>query len=229
MARKTSKKVNKKDLRELVTHLYDNYTSELDDSLWTWEMARWYELVFCILTTIGEPDVMAADTRAVTNALSEMGVLEPAALARLKPSIQKGMKTNAALISIGSLLKYAGFSDEQSKSAITALCEAAYSIKKKYGGKIQNYLRKYGDYMLGQIRRDFHFNNFNKASKALAIWLQNTLNMPVPASNPLADKACRSLGVTYKDLVEAANEQDLNVAVLDDALRVYWEDLAVEE
>lgn len=217
------------DPQKLVVQLYRDYASEISKYLWPWEKARWYELVFCILTTIGEPQVLAGTTRRLTNTLSELGLLDLNALARLNPSEEAKEEANSLLVTIDTLLQKVGFTPEKSRSAVTVICEAASSIQEKYDGKVQNYLRKYGTYMLDQIAEDFSFSQFDDAPRALAIWLQNTLNMPVPASNPLADQACESLCVTYDALVEAANQQDINVALLDDALRAYWESKSTEE
>lgn len=215
-----SQETKNPDPQTLVIQLYRSYASEISKHLWPWETARWYELVFCILTTVGEPHVLAGTARSVTGTLSKFGLLEMEALTKLDPD---DIHADPLLVTIDTLLQQVGFTKEMSKSALTAICEAASSIYKKYDGKVQNYLRKYGDFMLNQIDKDFEFSNFEDAPRALAIWLQNTLNMPVPASNPLADQACKSLGVTYEALVEAANQQNINVALLDDALRAYWE------
>lgn len=220
MSKNPSKSKNKQppDPQELVVQLYRTYASQVSKTLWPWETARWYELVFCILTTIGEPHVLAATVRRLTNTMSGLGLLELDALGELDPN-----EKDSLAVTIDTLLQQVGFPPEKSHAAVTAICEAASSIQEKHGSKVQNYLRKYGTYMLGQIEEDFDFSNFEDAPRALAIWLQNTLNMPVPASNPLADQACESLGVSYDELVEAATQQDINVALLDDALRAYWE------
>jgi hypothetical protein len=211
------------DPQKLVVQLYRDYASEISKNLWPWEKARWYELVFCILTTIGEPQVLAGTTRRLTNTMSELELLDLGELAKLNPPDDSVEAVKSKLVTIDTVLQQVGFTPEKSISAVTAICEAASSIQEKYDGKVQNYLGKYGTYMLDQIKVDFGFSQFDDAPRALAIWLQNTLNMPIPASNPLADQACESLGVTYDALVEAANQQDINVALLDDALRAYWE------
>ena len=209
------------DPQKVVVQLYKNYASEISKNLWPWETARWYELVFCILTTIGEPDVLAAPIRRLTNTMSKLELLQLDTLAEMR--VSKDAEKKPLFVTLETLLQRIGFTPEKSQSAVTAICEAASSIQKKYDGKVQNYLQKYGKYMLDQIKKDFDFSNFDDAPRALAIWLQNTLNMPVPASNPLADQACERLGVPYEALVEAANQQDINVALLDDALRAFWE------
>ncbi len=213
------------DPQKLVIKLYRDYASGISKYLWPWEKARWYELVFCIITAIGEPQVLATAVRRLTNTMSKLGILELDALAKVNLS----EKANSLVVTFETLLQKAGFTQEKSRTAVTAICEAASSIQKKYNGKVQDYLRKYGNFMLQQIKEDFGFSEFDEAPRALAIWLQNTLNMPVPASNPLADQACESLGVSYDALVKAANQQDINVALLDDALRAYWESEATEK
>lgn len=210
------------DPQKLVVQLYKNYASEISKNLWPWETARWYELVFCILTTIGEPHVLAATIRRLTNTMSKLELLELDTLAGLNVK-EDSEKEDPLFVTLKTLLQQGGFTPEESQSAVTTICEAASSIQKRYDGKIQNYLQKYGNYILDQINQDFDFSNFDDAPRALAIWLQNTLNMPVPASNPLADQACERLGVSYDALVKAANQQDINVALLDDALRAFWE------
>lgn len=223
-----SQEQQNQDPQKLVVQLFRDYASEVSLNLWPWETARWHELVFCILTAIGEPQVLAGTARRLTNTLSEMELLDVGTLARLNPS-RAGKVVNPKLTTIDTLLQQVGFTPEKSKSAVTAICEAAFFIQEKYDGKVQNYLRKYGTEMLDQMTQDFGFSQFEDARRALSIWLQNVLNMPVPASNPLADKACESLGATYDVLVEAANIQDINVALLDDALRTYWERKLSEE
>jgi hypothetical protein len=209
------------DPQKLVVRLYRDYASGISENLWPWETARWFELVFCILTTIGEPRVIAADTRRLTNYLSGLKLLDVGTLARLDLSKDAA---NPVLVTIETMMQQIGFTPQKSRAAVAAICEAASSIQEKYGGKVQNYFHKYGSQMLDQIDKDFGFSQFDDARRALAIWLQNTLNMPVSASGPLADQACESLGVTFDVLVEAANQQDINVALLDDALRAYWEE-----
>jgi len=229
--KKSSKARTRKrlDAQKLVVRLYRDYASKISKNLWPWEKARWYELVFCILATAGEPQVLAGTTRQLSNTMANLGLLELDLLAGLDPSEKSKKTENPFLVTIETLLLQIGFTPGSAKSAVTAICEAAASIKKKYDGKIQNYLCEHGNYMLDQIKEDFGFSRFDDARRAISIWLQNTLNMPIPASDPLTDQACKSLGFLYEELVEAANQQDINVALLDDALRAFWERVPASE
>ncbi|MBN1694853.1 hypothetical protein JW879_05585 [candidate division WOR-3 bacterium] len=222
--KKSSKSSDKRkpEAQELVLWLYRDYATRVSKNLWPWEKARWYELVFCILATIGEPEVMSATIRHLTTIMARLGLLELSSLAGLKFPGNPQKSESPILTTIDTLLQRVGFTPEKAKFALNIICTAASSIGKKYDGKVQNYLRKYGDHMLEHINEDFGIDGFDEAPRAIAIWLQNTLNMPVPASNPFADQACESLGVKYEELVKAAYKQDINVALLDDALRAYW-------
>jgi hypothetical protein len=218
-----SKKRVELDPRDIVLQLFKRYEAQINENLWPWEIKRWYELVFCILTTIGEPEVLASTIRLLTDTLSELGMLDLHTLANLKLSGNAKKISNPFVVTIRTLLHLAGFTSEKSRIALKAISEAASSLEKKYNGKVQNYFRKYGVQILDNINEDFRFSEFDNSYKAISIWLQNTLNMPVPALDNLAKEACKSLGVTYEVLVEAANKQDINVALLDDVLRFYWE------
>jgi hypothetical protein len=204
------------EMSERVLEIFKNY-SEASDYPWPWEALRWYELIFSILDTIGEPQVLAVSIRDLTYVLADFGLLEVGELSKLTP-------TDDQAVTINTLLVKAGFTPEQAKSALRAVCEAASGIQKNYGGRIQDYYSKYGEYMMQHINADFAFSDFDDAPKAIAIWLQSTLNMPIPGSNLLADKACEKLGITYDQAVGVAKQKDMNIAQLDNALRAYWED-----
>jgi hypothetical protein len=204
---------------EILHHLFNEYSENLGENLWPRENERWHELVFCILTVLGEPQILSARIRDLVNLLASIGMLELDDLAKLNHmAIRSDHYTT-----LHTLLQKAGFSSEKSQLAIQTISEAAFGIQKKYDGKIQKYFRYYGNHMLDRMKNDFSFSQFNQAPKAFAIWLQNTMNMPVPASNPLADAACKKIGVKYEEIVESADRLDINVALVDDVLRLYWD------
>lgn len=211
----------------LIIQLYDDYAVEMGDTIkyfWPKETERWNELVFCILTAIGESEVAPTVIRSFVNTFRGFELLELQKLAELNPLNDN--LSDPLTITLKTLLLEIGFSPKTSVSAINAISEAAVSIKENYDGKVQNYYHHYGMKIVENIKEDFKFSDFDNAPKAIAFWLQNTLNMPVPMTDPIVEKACESIGVRYEELVEAANEHDLNVALLDDALRVYWNKLS---
>lgn len=218
----SEKTIDAKDVADLETsevilEILEKYSGDISEYLWPWENLRWYELVFSILVTIGEPQVLAESIRDLTGRLAEFGLLEVDELSKIDP-------TDDQAITIRTLLLRAGFSEKQAESALRAVCEAASGVQNNYTGKIQDYYLKYANYMVQNINKDFGFSDLDVARKAIAVWLQNTLNMPIPGSNVLADKACEELGTTYESAVSMANKKGYNIAILDNALRAYWED-----
>lgn len=210
---------------ELVFDLYKAYELRVEPSLWPWETKRWHELVFCLLTTIAEPEISVETIREVTRSLSEWRLLDINVLASLGPTTKAPDASSPILVTIATILQQSGFESDKSRVAVEAICEAASGLKQNYDGKVQKYFRKYGSLMLEELAQSFSFTQLKNedVERAFSIWLQNTLNMPVPASNPIADKVCENLKVEYSALVEAADKLDINVALLDDALRDYWE------
>jgi hypothetical protein len=215
------------DPKELVARLFRDYASGISETLWPQEKTRWYELVFCILTIIGEPQVMSATIRRVTNMLVELGLVELGDLAKLGPTT--GAESLGGPAVIHALLQHVGFTPEMSRSAVEAMREVALALQTKYEGKVQSYLRRYGIHMLDCIEMDFGHAQFVDLRKVVAMWLQNVANMPVPLSTHFAEQGCQRLGTTYDALAKAADEQDINVALLDDALRAYLEDMGDQD
>jgi hypothetical protein len=220
-----------RDPEEIVLDLYRAYEPLIDPHLWPWETKRWHELVFCLLTTIAEPEIFPETTREVTRALSEWRLLEVDVLASLNPAKNEQDTLNPIFVTIMTILQQAGFNADKARIAVIAICEAASGLKQKYEGKVQKYFRKYGVLMLDELAQNFSFTQLSNEDvrKAVSIWLQNTLNMPVPASNPIADKVCEKLSVEYNTLVDAADKLNINIALLDEALRAYWEEKFAQE
>lgn len=205
------------DEKERILEILEEYSGDISEYLWPLEALRWYELVFSILVTIGEPEILAESVRDLTNQLADLGLLEVDELSKISPADDQATTIKTVLVK-------AGFSEGQAKSALRAVCEAATGIQENYRGRIQEYYLKYANEMLSNIKNDFKFSDFDNAPKAISVWLQNTLNMPVPGSNILADKACESLGTTYDELVSTVRNEGYNIAILDNALRAYWEE-----
>ncbi len=208
------------DSLQLVEQIYREYAPSVDPSRWPWEKTRWYELIFCILFSIGEPEVPAAAIRELTTILSNFGLLEVDSIASWRTEDEKA---RVEQVTVKTLLEKSGFSSSQSEIALNFMEEAAIHIQQSYESKIQIFLRRFGEDLLLNIKKELNLDEYPTAHQALSLWLQNTLNMPIPAIDPLAEKACQKLGVEYKVLVEAATAQDINIALLDDALRSYWE------
>jgi hypothetical protein len=92
-----------------------------------------------------------------------------------------------------------------------------------YDGKVQRYLRHYGQQMLDALSHDFSYSQIAKEDvrHAFTHWLQNVLNMPVAVSEPAIAKFCERRGIRAEELLKVADELDINVALLDDMIANY--------
>ncbi|MBD2597441.1 hypothetical protein H6G74_24410 [Nostoc spongiaeforme FACHB-130] len=226
--------INPEKIREpedIVLDLYRAYEPLIDPHLWPWETKRWHELVFCLLTMIAEPEVLPETVREVTQTLSEWRLLEVSILGSLNPAQNEQDASNPIVITIMTILQQSGLNADKARIAVTAICEAASGLQQKYEGRVQKYFRKYGALMLDEIAQNFSFTQLNNENtrKAFSIWLQNTLNMPVPALSPIAEKVCEKLDVEYTTLVDAADKLGINIVWLDEALQEYWEEKCTQE
>lgn len=224
-APKNEESQQSRDSMQLVEQIFREYAPGVDPSRWPWEKARWYELVFCILFSIGEPQVPAAVIRELTTILSDFGLVEVDSIAAWRTEKEKSREEQ---ITVKTLMERVGFSTSQAENALSFIEKAAVQIQQSHDSKIQKLLRHYGEEMLEKVEKELGLNTFPTAHQALSLWMQNVLNMPIPATDPLAEKACQSLSVDYRELVEEAIVLDINIALLDDALRSYWESEAEE-
>jgi hypothetical protein len=195
---------------DLVLELYKSYESILTQNLWLWETKRWHELVFCLLATITDPEMSPENIREVVRMLDWANLLDLQTLATLNPSVNEIDAAHPVVVTIATILKNSGFTTEESQTAIATICEAAAGFEEKYEGKVQKYFRQYGTLMLDEIAQNFSFSYLtsNTARKAFAIWLQNTLNMPLPSCDPLSEQVYELLKIDYDSLVKVADKLD---------------------
>jgi hypothetical protein len=212
-------KRRKPDHDKLLNDLFTRFAPNVSEHVWPHEIGGWYELVFCIVQAIGEPKILPATVRHVTNTMAELGLLDVTLLAKLSDG--KGAASEPHLVTLRTMLEHIGCSPDEAERAVLAVCRAAAALKRSYDGKVQNYFRRYGEEMLERIGEDLGLAELKEGRRAAATWLQNALGMPLPVSTPLIEQACRKLGVSYAELSDAVNQHDINVALLDDALRTY--------
>jgi hypothetical protein len=186
---------------------------------WVLEGERWKELVFALLTRIST-SISESSVRVVTDHLAALGLLSVGELASLKRAL--GSNSEAPLARrIKELLEDGGFTSEEAQRGVVTVCEAAEGLQTRYSGKVQVYLRSYAERMLDDVKSVFHFDAMDGQSvrAAFTYWLQNVLSMPVS----LQDDAIRTFGaahgLTPEHLSAAADELDVNVALLDDLVR----------
>ena len=116
------------------------------------------------------------------------------------------------------ILARQGYAEEEARTIVITICQAARSLQDAYDGKIQKYLRWYGEKMLAELPQHFSFSRLSAedARYAFTHWLQNVVNMPVLLSEPMVDALCREFDVTVDDLAAIADQNNINTAFIDD-------------
>lgn len=185
---------------------------------WFWEGARWIELLFTIAARVAT--VEEAAVRDMVAELDELGLLAVDDLAELPRADADGMvDTDApAYRPLAETMTRYGLNARQSRRTATAFADAAHAVSRGFGGKIQKYLRHYGERMIAELDRHFSFTDLSEGEvhDAFIEWLQNCLAMPLSLRDADMRAFCEERGITVDALIEAADAADINLAYLDD-------------
>jgi len=208
-------------LRKLITKYSDLFVYHQ----WPSEHARWIELIFALVTRISKkPEDEVRDT---IEELDDLDLLDVEALAKI-PDAGGGINLDEPHARrVVECLSESGFTEEESKSSILVMHEAAKSLKEHHEGKIQKYLRKYGQQMIDELAENFSFSRMDEKNVkyAFTYWLQNVLNMPVNLKTKSTDTFCKKLKMADEELVKEADNLDINISLLDDMIDQYINDL----
>ncbi len=188
---------------------------------WINEADRWKELVFALLVRIG--DLPEPRLRGVVDALQGAGLLDIAALAGAPRDPQEIERPDSQGQRVCELLGELGFGPGQARTAFLAMAEAAAALQLHFGGKVQRYLRLYGEKMLAEVPSIFAFTAISDAQARLAFayWLQNVASLPVSLPDEEVEQFCAHHGVTLEQWLVAADELDINLALLDDLVHCW--------
>jgi hypothetical protein len=197
--------------------LFDpSISAQLREFAWPSETDRWYELVFALLKHVC--DQPEEKLRRLVNYLGNLGHLQVGHLARI--SIVEDMvdPIDEEARKILTILRNKGISDEEAQRALTLLCQMARWLEAAYGGKIQRYLRAYGEAMLEDISQAFSSVGINndEMCRVFIYWLQSVANMPLSLQSTKVVAFCQKHGITTNDLFQAADILDVNFSVVDD-------------
>jgi hypothetical protein len=188
---------------------------------WVWEFDRWKELVFALLVQVSSTP--ESHVRQVVGHMADLDLLDIPALANIC-SDGKHPDLDAPLArQILEFLQENGFSQAVAERGLTTVCQAALAFHAHHGGKLQRYLRSYGELMLKDLDGIFQFSSLTQAEMrdAFAYWFQNALNMPISLVDENMRKYCESHDLTPAQLIQAADELNLNLAIVDD-LTALW-------
>lgn len=187
---------------------------------WPWESSRWHELVFCILYRLATPELPPETARTLTLALADLGLLDVNCLAAQLNEDGEVDPAHPDAALMLQLLQRAGLPAAKGSAILTTLGQVAAGFEQRYHGKVQRYLRHYGHAFLDGLHQDFSFSKIGEEDmrQIFTHWLQNVLNLPLPVSEPAVAQFCAAHGASVADLLQIADELDLNVALLDDLI-----------
>lgn len=199
-------------MNELLVDLFDRYQDSFDKHQWAWERQRWYELVYCLFSAVEGRHGPETRASSAVRVLMELGLLEIPVLADAEED---------TTLHIAIALERIGFFEEQARQIVNALCDLASCLDEMYQGKVQLLLRAFGMELVDRVNKVLPLKDAlgeQHASLVVMHWLQNVLNLPVLVSSPGLKTLLEQTGSEVEDVLEAVDEQDINVALLDEIL-----------
>lgn len=200
------------DFKTQLRDLYERHEPEAGTYAWMNENDRWAELIFCLLNQYGDEDPQPV--RTAVSSLGYLGLLDPDKLSLMNVPGDE----NAVVVTF--VLKQHGFSNDDARRAAALLARVAAVIQKEWGGKIQRYLRRHGEMMRDELTKAFAGESLTDEQLRYAVshWLQNALSLPVSLEHQAVVEFCRRNQASLADLTQAADELNLNIALVDDLL-----------
>ncbi len=189
----------------------------LQEHPWFSEETRWAEFVFALLTQTTQ--LHESHVRWLTQCLLQLDLLSVPDLAECEPT-----DTTASPGSlIVSFLEDHAVPIDAARRSFGALVDVSRALALNYNGKIQVALRKHGEVLLSEFTSAFatQYVDDDQLRYAVTLWMQNALNMPTPLEDEWTTRFCVRHDLERDALISAADELDLNVAVLDDLIHHY--------
>lgn len=211
--------LRKEEIKEFLIENWRGLAPSLSVYQWPVETARWHELVFCLLFRIGQPRINAEEVRRMTQMLADLDLLNLENLAELISENGESLNHPDAILMM-DLLERKGMTVDQSRQAVATIVQASQVFKHRYNGKVQRCLRHYGMQMLNDLISEFSLSQISceETQLALAHWMQNVLNMPIELEEPEVIQFCQKAGIKLEELIDIADDIDINLALMDDMI-----------
>jgi len=189
-------------------------------SLWISERARWTELAFSLLTRVTH--LPQEEVRRVTNELDALDLLDITELAAM-PTGAGAAETNIHARRTLEHLEGSGFEADEARRGLATLQAVSTSLVKHYGGKLQKCLRQAGEHILKELKLTFALSSLSEeeTGHALTFWLQNALSLPLSLKDEAVLAFCTHYDLTPEQLTAAADELDINIALVDDLVQLH--------
>lgn len=202
------------DLTQELGELAERHSHELGALPWPSEADRWAELVFCLINAFMGDD--ATQARKALEGLSKAGVLLPEHLSRAR---ELGSPE-------GTVVRYVlgvyGVSEADLERVADALGRVATATQMRYAGKLQKYLRDKGREMRDELVATFSLREDEQddVRRAVTHWLQNSLSLPVAVEDAWVMAFLTGFDSSLQDLEDAADAADINLALVDELIRL---------
>lgn len=188
---------------------------------WLSENDRWAELVFAILSSI--VSLQEDEVREIVEQMADLDLLDISVLAAIRRGGVPIKIDQEPAGRIVSFMQEHGFSPDEAQRGLTAVCEAALGLHEHHGGKVQCYLRSYGELILREVENNFNFTTLDsvEVERAFTYWLQNALDMPLSLKDKTVNDFCRQHNLDISQLIEAADSLDINLGLVDDIILLH--------
>ena len=199
-------------LQSNLASIIDDYGSDLPVGNWSSEKDRWQELLVCMINQV-KPEPNMDEVREATDIWEKLNLASPSTLSTIKDDDREYS------FLVMTLLQY-DFTEHEAQTAVNTAIALAKAVTDNYNGKIQTCIRKYSAALRDELTKTFAEIGLDDSQVNYGVvhWLQNTTNAPLSLSHESVTAFCKETNVTQQELWNAADNLEINLAVIDDVL-----------
>lgn len=203
---------NIESLQGSLASIINDYGSDLPVGNWSSEKDRWQELLVCMINQV-KPEPNMDEVREATEIWEKLNLTSPRALSAIKEDDRE----HSFLLM--TLMQY-DFTADEALTAVNMVIALGKIVSQNYNGKLQTCIRKYAAALRDELTKTFADVGLDNSQINYGVvhWLQNTMNAPLSLSHKSVIAFCREKNVTPQELWDAADQLEINLAVIDDVL-----------
>lgn len=211
MPAKTQKPLSTRAIADFLVEMHAAMGEALPRVPWVNENERWAELLSCVL--IEGAGLEESQARWLVSVMEGIDAMPTSATGRVSEEERQLLQTLLAKLDLGT---------SQAHRTLQLIEDTARAVHDSWQGYVQRFLRDSGSRMASELGEVLSRSGVDEkhAQRAAALWLQNVLNMPILCPH---DDSIRSfvtaVGISEKQLLEAADEIGMSAIVLDDLVR----------
>src|ERR1051326_2698166 len=168
---------------------------------WGNEAGRWQELVAALLSqALKLPNT---ETHGLCHRLRVLKLLDIDEWQDASSDASEAKKSDVVHRTL-QLFEDHGFGQDQAELGVRVIQEAAIVVSRKFKGKAQVALRAVGNGILDDLHKAMNLESLPQAAsrRALGVWLQNVLNLPISLNADRVDLFCRFYNITQAQLTD---------------------------